>query len=271
MTRQKIQHSVEAIRQKTDLVPEFGIVLGTGLTQLGSLVEEPTVIPYSHIPHFCRPTVESHEGRLVLGKLSGRRVMVMQGRLHFYEGYDLDQITHPVRVMKALGVTTIILSNACGGLNPALTVGDLVAITDHINLSGHSPLRGPNDDSLGPRFPDMYHCHDPKLIEVSLEAARDLGITLHKGVYAWVTGPNLETAAECRYLRIIGADLVGMSTVPEVIVARHSGLKALGFSVVTDMALPDAHGPVSLADVISAAAETEPKLTRLLLEVLKRI
>ncbi len=271
MNKQEILNSAAAIRKRTTLTPEFGIVLGTGLTQLGSLVENPVVIPYSEIPHFCQPTVESHEGRLVLGTLSGRRVLVMQGRLHFYEGYSLNQITHPVRVMKELGATTLILSNACGGLNPALKPGDIVAITDHINLSGHSPLRGPNDDSLGPRFPDMYHCYEPALIKIALQAATDLGLTLHQGVYAWVIGPNLETAAECRYLQIIGADLVGMSTVPEVIVAKHAGLKVLGFSVVTDMALPETHGPVSLPDVLAAAAEAEPRLTRLLLEVLKRI
>ena len=251
--------------------PDVGIVLGTGLTELVDHIASPTVVPYESIPHFVRPTVESHHGRLVFGTLAGRNVMVMQGRFHLYEGYDLAAITLPVRVMKELGAGTLILSNACGGLNPAFRTGDIAVITDHINLSGHSPLAGPNDDSLGPRFPDMFECYDRSLVELARRTALDLRIPLRQGVYAWVTGPNLETAAECRYLRIIGADLVGMSTVPETIVARHSGMRTLAFSVVTDMAIADNFSAVSLPDVLAAARATEPLLTRLVTAVVERM
>ncbi len=271
MIKQQILESADAVRNKTRFAPEIGIVLGTGLTRLAGHVETDAVIPYKEIPHFPEPTVESHHGRLVMGMLSGKRVMLMQGRFHFYEGYDLKQVTHPVRVMKELGVTTLIVSNACGGVNPRFQAGDICVVTDHINLSGRNPLRGPNDDSLGPRFPDMCRCYDPKLIALAEKTALELDILLRRGIYAWVTGPNLETAAEYRYIRAIGADLVGMSTVPEVIVARHTGLRVLGFSVVTDMGLPDALKPVDLPEVLRVAKEAEPKLTRLLLEVLNRI
>lgn len=270
MVRQQAAASAEAIRRRCRLAPEFGIVLGTGLTELAGLVGSPVVVPYEDIPHFVRPTVASHDGRLVIGTLSGRPVMVMQGRFHYYEGYDMLEITHPIRVMKELGVSTVILSNACGGLNPLFRTGDICVLVDHINLTGLNPLRGPNDDSLGPRFPDMCPCYDPDLVARALQAALDLGLQVQRGVYAWVTGPSLETAAECRYIRAAGADVVGMSTVPEVIVCRHAGMKALGFSVVTDMCLPDALKPVALPEVLAAAREAEPKLTRLLLEVLKR-
>ncbi|MEO0081233.1 MAG: purine-nucleoside phosphorylase [candidate division WOR-3 bacterium] len=271
MTRKHVLESVSAIRARTEHRPEIGIVLGTGLTELADLVRDKVAVAYEDIPHFARPTVESHPGRLVLGTLGEKRVAVMQGRIHFYEGYDLAQVTHPIRVMKELGVRTVVLSNACGGLNPNLRTGDIVVITDHINLSGHSPLRGPNDDELGPRFPDMAACYDPMLVELARKTALDIGIQLAQGVYAWVTGPNLETAAECRFLRLIGADLVGMSTVPEVIVARHGGMKCLGFSVVTDMAVAETLKPVSLPDVLAAARAAEPKLTKLLVEILKRM
>jgi purine-nucleoside phosphorylase len=195
----------------------------------------------------------------------------MQGRVHYYEGYEPQEITHPVRVMKELGIHTLILSNAAGGLNPEFQAGDIAVISDHINLTALNPLRGPNDESLGPRFPDMFQCYDPALIKIAEETAKELGITLRKGVYAWVTGPNLETAAEYRYLRIIGADLVGMSTVPETIVARHAGLRVLGFSVITDMGIPEQLKPVDLATVLRVAGEAEPKLTSLVTEVLRKI
>ncbi|OYD14081.1 purine-nucleoside phosphorylase [candidate division WOR-3 bacterium JGI_Cruoil_03_51_56] len=268
--KEQIKESAEAVRSKTRFHPNLGIILGTGLTQLADYVDTDTVISYKEIPHFPEPTVESHHGRLVLGVLSGQKVLVMQGRFHYYEGYNLKQITHPVRVMKELGVKTLIVSNASGGLNPQFQPGDIVVITDHINLSGHNPLRGPNDESLGPRFPDMFQCYEPKLIARAEKTALDLHMQLRRGVYAWVTGPNLETAAECRYIRKTGADMVGMSTVPEVLVAHHAGLQVLGFSVITDMGLADALKPVDLAEVLRVARNAEPKLTTLLLELLKR-
>lgn len=269
--RTKIDESAGAIRRKTELKPAVGIILGTGLTLLADRVENAVDIPYADIPHFPEPTVASHHGRLLLGQLSGVDVLLMQGRFHYYEGYDLEQVTLPVRVMKALGVETLIVSNACGGTNPQFSSGDVCVITDHINLTGQNPLRGPNDDTLGPRFPDMFETYDPKLVAIAEQAALELSITLRRGVYAWVTGPNLETAAEYRYIRTTGADLVGMSTVPEAIVARHAGLRTLGFSVITDMGLPDNLKPTHLEDVLRVAGEAEPHLTDLLLEVLKRI
>jgi purine-nucleoside phosphorylase len=269
--RQKIQESVQAVRARTSFRPEIGIILGTGLGRLSEEVTADTVIPYSDIPHFPVPTVESHRGRLVLGTLSAKPVVVMQGRFHFYEGYDPQEITLPVRVMKELGVKVLIVSNASGGVNPHFRTGDVCVLTDHINLTGQNPLRGPNDDTLGPRFPDMFECYDPRLIALAEAAALELKIPLRRAVYAWVTGPNLETAAEYRYLRIIGADLVGMSTVPEVIVAKHSGLRVLGFSVITDMGLPDALTAVDLAEVLRVAGEAEPKLTALVRETVRRM
>lgn len=239
--------------------------------KLAEKVENAVTIPYATIPHFPIPTVESHGGRLILGMLSAKPVVVMQGRFHYYEGYEPQEITHPVRVMKELGIDTLIVSNAAGGLNPEFQAGDIAVITDHINLTGQNPLRGPNDETLGPRFPDMFECYDPQLIKLAETVAAELSIILRRGVYAWVTGPNLETAAEYRYLRIIGADLVGMSTVPETIVARHAGLRVLGFSVITDMGIPEQLQPVDLATVLRVANEAEPKLTAIVQEVVKRI
>ena len=271
MLKQQIAQSVQAIRTKTGFRPELGIILGTGLGKLAHDVKAEAVIPYDDIPHFPVPTVESHRGRLILGSLSGRAVVVMQGRFHLYEGYDPQQITHPVRVMKELGIHTLVVSNVSGGVNPQFRAGEVAVITDHINLTGQNPLRGPNDESLGPRFPDMCNCYNAALVDMARDVALKLGIRLHPAVYAWVTGPNLETAAEYRYIRAIGADLVGMSTVPEVIVARHAGLRVLGFSVITDMGLPDAMKPVSLDDVLRMAALAEPKLTAIVTEAVKRI
>ncbi len=269
--KQRIQESVQAIRSRTAFKPQIGIILGTGLGRLAEKVETAVTIPYATIPHFPIPTVESHGGRLILGMMSGKPVVVMQGRFHYYEGYEPQEITHPVRVMKELGIDTLILSNAAGGLNPEFKAGDIAVITDHINLTGQNPLRGPNDETLGPRFPDMFQCYDPQLIKLAEAVAADQNLILRHGVYAWVTGPNLETAAEYRYLRIIGADLVGMSTVPETIVARHAGLRVLGFSVITDMGIPEQLQPVDLATVLRVANEAEPKLTAIVLEVVKRI
>jgi len=263
--------SAAAIRSRTGLVPAAGIILGTGLTRLADEIADPVAIPYSDIPHFPEPTVASHQGRLVLGHLNGLPVALMQGRFHYYEGFELDAVTHPVRVMKELGIETLIVSNASGGVNPQFRAGDICIITDHINLTGHNPLRGPNDDSLGPRFPDMHAVYTPELVELAARTGLELGLPLKRGVYAWVTGPNLETGAEYRWVRIIGADLVGMSTVPEVIVARHAGLAVLGLSVVTDMGLPDAMRPVDLPEVLRVAAEAEPKLTRLVVATAGRM
>ena len=271
MLKQQIAQSVQAIRTKSDFRPELGIILGTGLGRLAQDVMVEAAIPYEEIPHFPIPTVESHRGRLVFGRLNGRLVVVMQGRFHYYEGYEPQQITLPVRVMKELGVSALIVSNASGSVNPQIRAGEVAIITDHINLTGLNPLRGPNDDSLGPRFPHMVGCYDPSLVNLAMDVALKLGIRLFPAVYAWVTGPNLETAAEYRYIRTIGADLVGMSTVPEVIVARHAGLRVLGFSVVTDMGLPDAMKPVGLAEVLSMAAKAEPNLTAIVSEVVRLI
>jgi purine-nucleoside phosphorylase len=269
--KERIRESAQAIRNRTGFRPEVGIILGTGLGRVAADVDVDTVVPYEQIPHFPAPTVESHRGRMILGRLAGRPVAVMQGRFHYYEGYDTQQIAHPVRVMKELGISTLIVSNASGGVNPDFRTGDLCVITDHINLTGQNPLRGPNDDTLGPRFPDMCDCYASALVAAAEATGPELGIPLRRAVYAWVTGPNLETAAEYRYIRIIGADVVGMSTVPEVIVARHAGLKVLGFSVVTDMGLPDAMKPVDLAQVLRVAGEAEPRLAALVRAVVNRI
>jgi purine-nucleoside phosphorylase len=271
MLKQQIAQSVQAIRTKTALRPELGIILGTGLGKLAGEVESDATVPYADIPHFPVPTVESHSGRLILGLLNSRPVVVMQGRFHYYEGYDPQQITRPVRVMKELGAHTLIVSNASGSVNPQFRPGEVAVITDHINMTGLNPLRGPNDESLGPRFPHMCDCYDSALVNLATDVALKLGIRLHPAVYAWVTGPNLETAAEYRYIRTIGADLVGMSTVPEVIVARHAGLRVLGFSVITDMGLPDAMRPVGLPEVLRMADLAEPKLTAVVSEVVKRL
>ncbi|MBI2806865.1 MAG: purine-nucleoside phosphorylase [Planctomycetes bacterium] len=240
--------------------PKVGIILGTGLGGLAEEVEDPVKIPYQDIPYFPTSTVESHAGRLVCGNLSGRPVLAMEGRFHFYEGYTLKQITFPVRVMKAMGCDVLIVSNACGGMNPQWGKGDLMLIEDHINLLNDNPLIGKNDERLGPRFPDMCHPYDPKLIELARRIALEEQIVCHKGVFVAVPGPNLETRAEYRFLRGIGADVVGMSTVPEVIVGVHAGLRILGLSVITDVCLPDALAPVSLPDIIATANAAEKKL-----------
>jgi purine-nucleoside phosphorylase len=267
----QIQQTVEFIRTKTDAKPAIGIILGTGLGKLADEIATDTVINYEDIPNFPVSTVEFHSGKLLFGQLGGKNVVAMLGRFHYYEGYDLGQVTFPVRVMKELGVKILIVSNASGGVNPQLDVSDLVMITDHINLLGANPLIGNNDDRLGPRFPDMYDCYNKELRDLAEEVAIDEKIPLRKGVYLAVTGPNLETAAEYRMIRILKADLVGMSTVPEVIVARHQGTKVLGFSIVTDMGLPDAPEPCSIEKVLAAAEVAEPNLTKLVTKTIERI
>jgi purine-nucleoside phosphorylase len=267
----EIGRAVEAIRTRTKLVPECAVILGTGLGGLAGEIKMETEIGYETIPGFPLSTVESHVGRLLLGTLGGKRVVAMQGRFHRYEGYSMQQIAFPVRVMRALGATTLVVSNACGGMNPLWAPGDLVLISDHINLLGDNPLVGPNDDRLGPRFPDMSAAYDPALREVARGTARDLKIVLREGVYVAVPGPNLETPAEYRFLRAIGADVVGMSTVPEVIAAVHGGMRVLGISIITDACLPDALEPADINRIIATAQKAEPSLTALVRGVLERL
>ncbi|HLY74244.1 MAG TPA: purine-nucleoside phosphorylase, partial [Planctomycetota bacterium] len=240
------------------------IILGTGLGGLADAIQTEKKIPYENIPYFARSTVASHKGDLVLGTLEGRRVVAMEGRFHAYEGYTMDQITFPVRVMRALGARALVVSNACGGLNPSYGKGDLMLIDDHINLMGMNPLIGPNDDSLGPRFPDMCHPYDPQFLALAEKIATEEKIPARRGVYAALTGPCLETRAEYKFLRVIGADVVGMSTVPEVIVGVHGGFRILGVSIVTDICIPETLEPVQIQDIIRTANEAEPRMTRLL-------
>jgi purine-nucleoside phosphorylase len=264
----KVAAATAFIKKAWPGTPHAGIILGTGLGSLASKIQEEASLEYEAIPHFPRSTATSHRGRLVCGKLAGLPVLAMEGRFHMYEGYPLDQITLPVRVMKALGATLLVVSNACGGMNPYYRAGDIMLIDDHINLLGANPLIGINDDRLGPRFPDMCEPYDRKLIDRALEVARRENIVAHRGVFVAVPGPNLETRAEYRFLRMIGADVVGMSTVPEVIVAVHCGLKTIGFSIVTDMCLPDALEPADVPKIIANANAAEPNLTKLVLGVL---
>ncbi len=267
----QIGAAVDVVRGRIDLEPRIAIILGTGLGALIGEIDTDVVIPYDELPGFPVPTVETHSGRLLLGHLAGKAVVAMQGRFHRYEGYTLQQVTLPVRVMRALGAETLIVSNACGGMNPMWDVGDLMLIADHINLLGDNPLIGGNLDALGPRFPDMSEPYDLELQRLALDAARDERITLRRGVYVAVPGPNLETRAEYRFLRLIGADVVGMSTVPEVIVAVHGGMKVLGISIITDSCLPDALKPASVEEIIRVANEAEPRLTQLIKHVVARV
>ena len=267
----QIQEAAAFIRGRWAGSPTIGIILGTGLGKLAEDIEPGAAIPYEAIPHFPRPTAPSHKGQLVCGTLAGKTVVAMEGRHHFYEGYTLQQLTFPVRVMKALGCGILIASNACGGMNPQYEKGDLMLIEDHINLLGDNPLIGPNDDRLGERFPDMCYAYDRDLLAVAKRVAREERLPCHQGVYAAVAGPNLETRAEYRFLRAVGADVVGMSTVPEVIVGVHAKMRNLGISVVTDMCLPDALEPVSLAEIIRVANEAEPRLQTLVRRVVAEL
>jgi purine-nucleoside phosphorylase len=266
-----VQEAAQAVRTRWPGAPRVGIVLGTGLGALAQEIEAEAILPYPEIAHFPRSTVESHKGQLVCGLLAGQSVVAMEGRFHLYEGYTAAQVTFPVRVMKELGCRYLIVSNACGGLNPLFRKGDLMVIEDHINLLGMNPLIGPNDERLGPRFPDMIEPYDRALQALALQVALEQNLAVQRGVYVAVTGPNLETRAEYRFLRTIGADVVGMSTIPEVIVAVHCGLRTLGFSIVTDMCLPDALKPVSIEEIIAAANEAEIKLRTIVRGVLQRL
>jgi purine-nucleoside phosphorylase len=265
----QIDEAAAAIRQQWKRPPKVGIILGTGLGPLAQQIETEASIEYEAIPHFLRSTAVGHRGRLVCGTLAGVSVMAMEGRFHAYEGYDLKQITLPVRVMRAMGAELLIVTNACGGMHPNYRIGDIMVIDDHINLMGANPLVGINDDKLGPRFPDMSCPYDPQLITRALEIARRENFAAHQGVFVAVLGPNLETRAEYRFLRTIGADAVGMSTVPEVIVAVHCGLRVLGISIITDVCLPDALEPVNVETIIAAAIGAEPKLRSIILGVLE--
>ncbi|MBW7876690.1 MAG: purine-nucleoside phosphorylase [Candidatus Cloacimonetes bacterium] len=267
----RVSEAVRSIQQRVSNQPVAGIILGSGLAHLAGKIENPVVVSYDDIPHFPQSTVETHHGRLIFGMLGGVFVVAMQGRFHAYEGYSGDKITFGVRVMKELGIKSLIVSNACGGLNPGFVAGELVCITDHINLLGMNPLRGHNEESWGPRFVDMKECYDPALRSMAHKTALELGIRLASGVYVAVAGPNLETRAEYRMLSRMGADMVGMSTVPEVIVARHMDLPVLAFSVVTDMCLPDNLHVATFDDIIAVANATEPHLTRLITSLLPRI
>lgn len=269
--KEMINETVKFIRKKTNFKPQIGIILGTGLGKLVDCIKIETSIPYSKLPNFAVSTVESHEGKLIFGELAGKKIVAMQGRFHYYERYSMFEVTFPVRVMKALGCKILIVSNACGGVNPLFERGDVMLITDHINLFPENPLRGKNDESIGPRFPDMYNTYDKDLQKLAERVALEQKISLKKGVYVGLQGPCFETSAEYRMLRTIGGDAVGMSTIPEVIVARHSGLKVLGISIVTDLCLPDAPEPVSHTIVIEAANKAEPKLTKLIEGVVRLI
>ena len=264
----KVVEAVKAIRAQWNKTPHTGIILGTGL---GSLVEEIDVeatLDYADIPHFPQSTAVSHAGRLICGTLNGLPVMAMEGRMHMYEGYPLKLITLPVRVMQAMGAELLVVSNACGGMNPTYRCGDIMIIEDQINLMGDNPLIGVNDDRLGPRFPDMCEPYELALVDRALSVARNADIVAHRGVFVAVAGPNLETRAEYRFLRTIGADVVGMSTVPEVLVAVHAGMRCVGFSVITDMCLADALRPANVEEIIAVANEAEPRLTTLVKGVL---
>lgn len=268
---EKVQAATEFLKTKTGFKPDIGIILGTGLGATAEAIEIDTVVEYKDIPDFPVSTVESHSGKLLFGVLGGKKVVAMRGRFHLYEGYSPQQVTFPVRVMKELGVKVVVVSNACGGLNPQFQAGDIMIITDHINFQGTNPLVGVNDDRLGPRFPDMYDVYTREYVDLACKTALENGIAVQKGVYVSILGPNLETGAEYRALRIWGADVVGMSTVPEVIAARHAGLKVLGISIVTDMGLPDAMESVSLEDVIAAAGAAEPKMKTLIIKTLEKM
>jgi purine-nucleoside phosphorylase len=265
---EQIEEAHRAIRARWQGKPRFGIILGTGLGGLAEEIEQEAVFAYKDIPHFPVSTAPSHASRLVCGKLAGKTVMAMEGRFHAYEGYTLQQITFPVRVMKAMGCEVLIVSNACGGMNPQFAKGDIMVIEDHINLLGDNPLIGKNDDRLGLRFPDMCYPYDRELIALTQKVALEERVVCHKGVFVAVAGPNLETRAEYRFLRMIGADVVGMSTVPEVIVGVHAGLRNLGLSIVTDMCLPDALEPAELSEIIAVANAAEKKLRVLVRRVI---
>ena len=267
----QFKESVDYIQSKTSVKPTFGIILGTGL---GGLVKEINVIDeieYKDIPNFPVSTVESHSGKLIFGELGGKKVVAMQGRFHYYEGYNMKEVTFPVRVMKLLGIEKLFVSNASGGVNPDFEVGEIMILNDHINLFPEHPLVGKNFDELGPRFPDMSEPYDPEMINVALDVAKENNIKVPVGTYLGLTGPTLETPAEYGYVRTIGADAVGMSTVPEIIVARHMEIPCFAISIITDLGVPGKIHKVSLADVIAVASRQEPKMTIIMSQLISRL
>jgi len=268
---QRIEEAAAAIRSRTRVRPRAGIILGTGLGDFADALAVDTVIPYADIPHFPVSTVESHAGELHLGSLAGRPIAVMKGRVHYYEGYTMRQVAFPVRVLKALGCGTLVITNAVGGMNPDMPAGSIVVTTDHINLMGDSPLIGPNDDTLGPRFPDMSQPYTRSLVALAERVALEQRIPLQRAVFVAVHGPSLETAAEYRFLRWIGADVVGMSLVPENLAAVHGGQRVLALNIVTDACLPDALEPASIPAILAVAGRTAPTLIRLVTEVIRRL
>jgi purine-nucleoside phosphorylase len=270
-TVESVELAASVVRERFGAAADVGIILGTGLGRLAADIDVAESIPYADLPGFPQSTVESHAGRVLCGTLGGRTVIAMQGRLHRYEGYTLQQVTFPVRVLRALGAATLVVSNACGGMHPLWASGDVMLIADHINLLGDNPLIGPNDHRLGARFPDMSAPYDAELRALARTIAAREGILLREGVYVAVPGPNLETRAEYRMLRALGADVVGMSTVPEVIVARHAGMRVLGLSIITDQCLPDALAEADIATIIATASRAEPKLTALVRGVLENL
>ncbi len=274
-SRAEIREAAELIAQRTALRPLAGLILGSGLASLADEVTDPVVIPYGDIPHFAPSTVEGHPGDLVLGRLEGCPVMLMRGRVHYYEGYPMAQVTFPIRVMWAMGVEYLVVTNAAGALDPAFRPGDLMLITDHIgltNMVGLNPLRGPNDPEIGTRFPDMSQAYDPELRRLALQAAAELGITLHQGVYMMLAGPSFETPADLRFLRLIGADAVGMSTVPEVTVAHHAGIRVLGISGISNAAVMEPNAaPLSHEEVLAAGKTIVARLSPLIKQVLRRL
>jgi purine-nucleoside phosphorylase len=269
--KQQLAETVAALTPRIKTPPEIGIILGTGLGGLAREIDGDAVIPYEQIPHFVHSTVEGHAGKLHFGRLGGKAVMAMQGRFHYYEGYTMQQITYPVRVMKALGVKVLLISNACGCVNPLYRAGDLMIMEDHINLLGDNPLIGPNHDDLGPRFPDMSEPYSRRLIALAEEIAMELKLKVQKGTYLVVIGPNLETRAEYRMIRNMGADVVGMSTVPEIIVAVHSGMETFGMSIVTDEGFADCLKPADIPHIIQTAANAEPKMTAIMKRLIERM
>jgi purine-nucleoside phosphorylase len=275
-TREDYEDAASFIRGRSQHQPRVGLILGSGLNHLANAVGDADTIPFGDIPHFAVSTVEGHIGRLVLGRLAGTTVMVMQGRVHFYEGYPIQQIAFPVRVMQVMGVKTLIVTNAAGGLDPAYTPGDLMLLSDHINfigMAGANPLFGPNDPTLGPRFPDMSQAYDPELRRIARDVAQAQDIPLHEGVYVGLAGPSFETPADIRFLRMVGADAVGMSTVAEVTVARHGGMRVLGISGISNVALaePTPGQEATHQEVLEAGQQIVPRLTALLLGVLEQL
>ncbi len=268
---EKIMAAASYIQEKHPQAPRIGLILGSGLGDLAEEIENPTVIPYDRIPAFPVSTVEGHKGQLVLGRLMGKEVVAMQGRFHYYEGYDLKTVTFPVRVMKELGVEILLVTNACGGMNPKLYPGVLMLIKDHINMIGSNPLIGENLDKYGPRFPDMSRAYDPELIELAEGVAREIDVDVKKGVYVGISGPYYYSRAELKMLRILGGDALGMSTVPETIVAAHSGMRVLGISLVTDMAIPDTLEPIDHAIVMAQAEASKPRFIRFVKGILEAI